>query len=191
MEIIKQQDKPPSLLEKARQELAAFNCKGVAVPQAKSTHAVVITSEPSHGDRILYCSKVPQASAVLVLKLHQKGAEITDVIARRKTSATTPDAAQAVRNELVVRELLQGNYRGCPHCDNDSLVLCTRCGNISCIADDADTLLCPACAHTGRVVRTSINLEFARSRNGQQGQPQMDQKMLTKPPVQPALPRKA
>ncbi|WP_236181501.1 TerY-C metal binding domain-containing protein [Pseudomonas sputi] len=187
MEMIKQQDKPLSLLEKARQELAAFNRKGVAVPQATSTHAGVTTSEPSHGDRILYCSKVPQASAVLVLKLHEKGAEITDVIARRKAVAPGQGGAQAVRNDLVLRALLCSNYQGCPHCDNTSLVLCSDCGNLSCVADEADSLFCPVCSHTGRIVRTGIKLEFSQSRNGHQGQSQSGQKMLAKPTGRPAL----
>lgn len=190
MEMIKQQDKPLSLLEKARQELAAFNRKGLTVPQSASTHAGVTTSEPSHGDRILYCSKVPQASAVLILKLHEKGAEITDVIARRKAVTPASGGAKAVRNELVIRALLCSHYKGCPHCDNTGLVLCGTCGNLSCIAEEADTLFCPVCSHTGRIARTGIDLEFSRDRNGQQADPQSDQKMLAKPTGQPALPHR-
>ncbi|MGH8330830.1 MAG: TerY-C metal binding domain-containing protein [Pseudomonas fluorescens] len=188
MEMIKQQDKPLSLLEKARRELAAFNRKGVTVSQATSTHAGVTASEPSHGDRILYCSKVPQASAVLVLKLQKKDAEITDVIARRKAAPPAQGDAQAVRNDLDTRKLLLGNYQGCPHCDNADLVRCGGCGNLSCHASIATTMTCPVCAHQGRVVCSGINLEFSRSRNGQQGQSQMDQKMLAKPAGQLALP---
>ncbi|WP_256675894.1 TerY-C metal binding domain-containing protein [Pseudomonas sp. R5(2019)] len=178
------------MLEKARQELAAFNRKGVAIPRPASTHAGISTSGPSHGDRILYCSKVPQASAVLVLKLNEKGAEITDVIVRRKTSTAAPGAAQAVRHDLDIRELLMGNYQCCPHCDNTALLLCTRCGNLSCIAIQATTMTCPACRHRGGVINKDINLEFSRSRNGQQGQPPSDQKRLSNQAGRPALPHK-
>lgn len=188
MEMIKQQDKSLSLLEKARQELAAFNRKGVAVPQAPSTNAGVTSSEPSHGDRILYCSKVPQASAVLILKLHEAGAEITDMIARRKAPAPAPGSAQAVRKDLDTRKLLLGNYQGCPHCDNTGLARCGTCGNLSCMADEADTLFCPVCSHTGRIVRTGINLEFSRQKATQQTP---SQTLLPKGARPLALPRKS
>ncbi|WP_095193956.1 TerY-C metal binding domain-containing protein [Pseudomonas sp. Irchel 3A7] len=192
MEIIKQQDKPPSLLEKARQELAAFNRKELSVCESGSaTGAKMSKPAQAHGERILYCSTVPQASAVLILKLNEKGAEIMDVIVRRKAPAPAHGGAQATRKECDSRALLWGNYKGCPHCGNDALVLCGDCGSLACIAIEADSSVCPACASKGKVVNREINLEFSRSRNGQQGQPQTDQKMLAKPAGQPALPHRS
>lgn len=192
MEITKHQNKLPSLLEKARQELAAFNRKELSVRESGSaTGAKMSKPAQAHGERILYCSTVPQASAVLILKLNEKGAEIMDVIVRRKASASAHGGAQAARNkECDSRALLWGNYKGCPHCGNDALVLCGDCGSLACIAIEADSSVCPACASKGKVVNREINLEFSRSRNGQQGQPQTDQKMLAKPAGQPALPHR-
>lgn len=190
MEITKQQDKPLSLLEKARQELAAFNRKQLSVPEAASTpNTRITTREPSHGERILYCSKVPQASAVLILKLHEKDAEITAVIARRNAPPSAQGAAQAVRNDLDIRALLLGNYQGCPHCDNSELVLCPHCGNLSCIASQP-TMTCPVCEHSARVVNSGINLEFSRGKSGQQAGSQTDQQLLAKPADRPALPHR-
>jgi S-adenosylhomocysteine hydrolase len=112
--VTKQQDKPLSLLEKAREELAAFNRKQLSVPGAAPTpNTRITTREPSHGERVLHCSKVPQASAVLILKLHEKGAEITEVIARRNAPVSPQGGTQAVHNDLDMRALLLGNYQGC------------------------------------------------------------------------------
>lgn len=190
MDITKQQDKPPSLLEKAREELAAFNRKQLAVPEAASIPDTRITTrEPSHSERILYCSKVPQASAVLILKLHEKGAEITDVIARRNAPASAQGGTQAVHNNLDMRALLLGNYQGCPHCDNADLVLCPRCGNLSCI-DSQPTMTCPACQHSARVVSKGISLEVSCGKSGQQAGSQTEQQLLAKPAGRPALPHR-
>ncbi|MFZ6047401.1 hypothetical protein ACFW0H_14945 [Pseudomonas sp. CR3202] len=163
MEIIRQQDKVPSLLEKARQELAAFNRK-TTTPQPTSASAVLRKVEQAHGDRILYCSKVPQASAALILKLHEKGAEITDVIVRRKAPVAKPCGSAGIREHSDLRALLLGNYQGCPHCDNEGVVLCATCGCLSCIAEDATSMRCPVCGFQGRVVCSGINLEFARQK---------------------------
>lgn len=187
MEIIKQQDKPLSLLEKARQELAAFNSKQLAVPQPPTAPDTrVTTREPSHGERILYCSKVPKASALLILKLHEKGAEITDVIARRNAPASAQGATQAVRNDLDMRALLLGNYQGCPHCDNAELVLCPRCGHLSCIGGQP-RMTCPVCQHSANVVASGINLEVSSGKSAQQGDSQTDQRLLTNSTGRPAL----
>ncbi len=188
--VTKQQDKPLSLLEKAREELAAFNRKQLSVPEAASIpNTKITTQEPSHGERILYCSKVPQASAVLILKLHEKGAEITDVISRRNAPASAQGRAQAVRNDLDMRALLLGNYQGCPHCDNSELVLCPRCCNLSCIGSQP-TMTCPACQHSARVVASGISLEVSCGKSGQQAGSQTEQQLLAKPTERPALPHR-
>lgn len=190
MEITKEQDKPLSLLEKAREELAAFNRKQLSVPEAASIpNTRITTREPSHGERILYCSRVPQASALLILKLHEKGAEISDVIARRNAPAPAQGAAQAVRNDLDMRALLLGNYRGCPHCDNSDVVLCPRCGNLSCIGSQP-TMTCPVCQHSARVVSSGISLEVSFEKSGRQASSQTDQQLLAKPTGRPALPHR-
>lgn len=186
MEIIRQQDKGLSLLDKARQELAAFNSRVPAVP--KPTSASVLRKPGQvHGDRILYCSKVPESSAALILKLHEKGAEIMDVIVRRKAPVTAPSGGTRERENSDLRALLLGNYQGCPHCDNESLVLCSACGCLSCIADDAGRMTCPVCGHQGRVVCSGIDLEFARQKAAQQA---TSQTLLPKGAVPLSLPRK-
>jgi hypothetical protein len=188
MDITKQKDKPLSLLEKAREELAAFNRKQLSIPEAAPTpNTRITTREPSHGERILYCSKVPQASAVLILKLHEKGAEITDVIMRRNAPASAQGGTQAVRNDLDMRALLLGNYQGCPHCDNSEVVLCPRCGNLSCIGSQP-TMTCPVCQHSARVVSSGISLEVSCGKSGQQAGSQTDQQLLAKPAGRPTLP---
>ncbi len=190
MDITKQQDKPPSLLEKAREELAAFNRKQLSVPEAASIpNTRTTTRELSHGEWILYCSKVPQASAVLILKLHEKGAEITDVIARRNAPASAQGGTQAVHNDLDMRALLLGNYQGCPHCDNADLVLCPRCGNLSCIGSQP-RMTCPVCDHSARVVSSGISLEVSCGKSGQKAGSQSDQQLLAKPAGRPALPHR-
>lgn len=191
MEITKRQDKLPSLLEKARQELAAFNRKELSVSEF-STATGTKMSKPAqaHGERILYCSKVPQASSVLVMKLSEKGAEIMDVIERRKAPVTAPSGAARERGNGDLRALLLGNYQGCPHCDNQTLVLCSACGCLSCIADEAGHMTCPVCRHQGRVVCGGINMEFARQKAAEQAGQHGDQKMLASRAGQPALPRR-
>lgn len=180
MEIIKEQDKPLSLLEKARVELAAFNRKQLSVPEATSIPDTRITArEPSHGERILYCSKVPQASAVLILKLCEKGAKITEVIARRDGPAATQVDTQAKHNDPNMRALLLGNYRGCPHCDNPDLVLCPLCGNLSCIGSQP-RMTCPVCDHSAGVVASGISLGVSCGKSRQQASSQADQQLLTK-----------
>lgn len=188
--VTKQQDKPLSLLEKSREELAAFNRKQLSVPGAAPTpNTRITTQEPSHGERILHCSKVPQASAVLILKLHEKGAEITEVIARRNAPASPQGGTQAVHNDLDMRALLLGNYQGCPHCENADLVLCPRCGNLSCIGSQP-TMTCPVCEHSARVVSSGISLEVSCGKSGQQTGSQTDQQLLAKPAGRPALPHR-
>ena len=190
MDITRQQNKPLSLLEKAREELAAFNRKQLSVPEAASIPNTRITmQEPSHGERILYCSKVPQASALLILKLHEKGAEITDVISRRNAPASAQGGTQAVHNDLDMRALLLGNYQGCPHCDNPEVVLCPRCGNLSCIGSQP-RMTCPVCEHSARVVSSGISLEVSCGKPGQQASSQTDQQLLAKPTGRPALPHR-
>jgi len=190
MDITRQQDKPLSLLEKAREELAAFNRKQLSVPGAASTpNTRITTREPSHGERILYCSKVPVASAVLILKLHEKAAEITDVIARSNAPASAQGGTQAVHNDLDMRALLLGNYQGCPHCDNADLVLCPRCGNLSCIGSQP-RMTCPVCDHSARVVSSGISLEVSCGKFGQQASSQTEQQLLAKPAGRPALPHR-
>lgn len=184
MEIIRQQDKGLSLLEKARQELAAFNRRG-ATEQKPAASALLRKVEQAHGDRILYCSKVPQCSAALILRIQEKGAEIIDVIVRRKAPVAKPSGSAGQRENSDLRALLLGNYQGCPHCDNESLVLCGSCGCLSCIADDADRMTCPVCGHQGRVVCSGINLEFTRQRPAAQGSAQT---LLPKGPAPLSLP---
>lgn len=162
MEIIRKLDQGLSLLEKARQELAAFNRK--VVTQQSAASAVLRKPQQAHGDRILYCAKVPQCSAALILKIHEKGAEITDVIVRHKGPVTRPSGSAGKRENSDLRALLMGNYQGCPHCDNEAIVLCTGCGCLSCIAQEADRMTCPVCGHAGRVACTGINLECARQK---------------------------
>lgn len=183
MEIIRQQDKGLSLLEKARQELAAFNRRSATPEPAAS--AVLRKPQQAHGDRILYCSKVPQCSAALILQIHEKGAEITDVIVRRKAPVTKPSGSTGKRENSDLRALLLGNYQGCPHCDNESLVLCSACGCLSCIAEEADRMTCPVCGHQGRVVCSGINLECARQKPAQQAS---SQTLLPKGPATLSLP---
>ncbi|MCE6978592.1 hypothetical protein EI534_14620 [Pseudomonas frederiksbergensis] len=188
MDITKQQDKPLSLLEKAKEELAAFNRKQLSIPEAASIpNTKINTREPSHSERILYCSKVSQASAVLILKLHEKGAEITDVIARRNAPAFAQGDSQPAHNDLNMRALLLGNYQGCPHCDNSEVVLCPRCGNLSCIGSQP-RMTCPACDHSARVVSSGISLEVSCEQSGQQASSQTEQHLLAKPAGRPALP---
>ncbi|WP_298729275.1 TerY-C metal binding domain-containing protein [uncultured Pseudomonas sp.] len=182
MEIIRKQDKGLSLLEKARQELAAFNRRS-ATPEPVAS--ALRKPQQAHGDRILYCSKVPQGSAALILKIQEKGAEITDVIARHKAPVAKPSGSAGKRENSDLRALLLGNYQGCPHCDNEAIVLCTGCGCLSCIADDAERMTCPVCGHQGRVVCSGINLEFARQKAAQQAS---SQTLLPKGPAPLSLP---
>lgn len=193
MEVTRQQDKPLSLLEKARQELAAFNQKERSVTKlAAAFDARMNRPEQSHGERILYCSKMPQASAVLIMKLHEKGAEITDVIMRRKApvpaSASAPDRVQVTRNDLDSRALLLGNYQGCPHCGNRTLVMCGDCGSLTCMAAGDDISVCAVCASQGRVVRSGISLEFSPQKSAQQASAQALLPMGERPL---SLPRKS
>lgn len=186
MEIIRKQDKGLSLLEKARQELAVFNRK-VATPQPAAS-AVLRKPQQAHGDRILYCAKVPGGSAALILKIHEKGAEITDVIVRRNGPVTKPSGSAGKRENSDLRALLLGNYQGCPHCDNEAIVLCSACGCLSCIAQEADRMTCPVCGHGGRVACTGINLECARQKPAQQAS---SQTLLPKGPAPLSLPGKS
>lgn len=183
MEIIRKQDKGLSLLEKARQELAAFNRK-VVTPQPAAS-AVLRKPQQAHGDRILYCSKVPQCSAALILKLKEKGAEITDVIVRRNGPVAKPTGSAGKSENSDLRALLLGNYQGCPHCDNEAIVLCNACGCLSCIAEEADRMTCPVCGDGGRVRASGINLEFARQKSAQQAS---SQTLLPKGPAPLSLP---
>ncbi|MGG6351654.1 TerY-C metal binding domain-containing protein [Pseudomonas putida] len=185
MEIIRQQDKVPSLLEKARQELAAFNRK-MATPEPASA-SVLRRPQQAHGERILYCAKVPGSSATLILKLVEKGAEITDVIVRHKAPVERPARAAGAREESDLRKLLLGKYQGCPHCDNETIVLCGACFCLSCIADDAERMTCPVCGDGGRIVCTGINLECARQKPAPQAS---SQTLLPKGPAPLSLPRK-
>lgn len=185
MEIIRQQDKGLSLLEKARQELAAFNRRSATPEPAAS--AVLHKPQQAHGDRILYCSKVPGGSAALILKIQEKGAEIMEVIVRHKAPVTKPSGSAGKRENSDLRALLLGNYQGCPHCDNEAIVLCGNCGCLSCIAQEADRMTCPVCGHQGRVACTGINLEFARQKPAQQAS---SQTLLPRGPATLSLPGK-
>jgi hypothetical protein len=186
MEIIKEQDKPLSLLEKARQELAEFKRKQLSLPETTSTSSTRITTpNPSHGERTLHCSKVQGATAVLVLKLHEKGAEITDVIMRHNGPAAMPSGSAGKCESSDLRALLLSKYQGCPHCNNEAIVLCKACGCLSCLAGEADHMTCPVCGDNRRVRATGINLAFA-----QQKPETSSQMLLPKGAEQLSLPRK-
>ncbi|HDS1725604.1 hypothetical protein NPS53_11780 [Pseudomonas putida] len=187
MEIIRRQDKLPSLLDQARRELEAFHSRVPSVRQQSSDASGMRKSEQKHGERILYCSQVQQGSSVLILKIVPDGAEITEVIKRHPAPVTRSAKTTKENQDSDVRELLWGNYKGCPHCGHGALVMCSRCGSLSCLGDSASTMTCPVCAHSGQVKESGISLEFARSKPAVRS---VAQSLLPRGTVTQALPWK-
>ncbi|MNJ68873.1 hypothetical protein D3C77_651630 [compost metagenome] len=107
------------------------------------------------------------------------------MIVRRKAPVADPSGAAGERENSDLRALLLGNYQGCPHCENESLVLCGHCGCLSCIAQEADRMTCPVCGHGGRVACTGINLECARQKPAHLTS---SQTLLPKGPARMSLP---
>lgn len=62
-------------------------------------------------------------------------------------------------NTLSGKAVFDDNYPHCPHCDNDSIILCPKCGHVSCVTEtslkNGSNVICAWCGFSGKSVKTN------------------------------------
>lgn len=68
--------------------------------------------------------------------------------------------------EFTGKFYIGGTYK-CRHCGNTCIFRCSNCGAISCVADDATSVVCPSCNETRRLRATQEAPTWTTKKDGQ------------------------
>jgi hypothetical protein len=145
-------------LDRARAELDDFRRR-----QNAPAVAVTVSKPPApayHEERLFRCATHTAMRSRLILKLTSGTAEIVAVRSAVPADYIGEATAEPQEGVLSKRALALGLYRHCPHCASAGIVLCTRCGTLSCIGPDETTHHCPACRRIAPLTFGEIALGF-------------------------------
>ncbi len=87
---------------------------------------------------------------LLRYRLQENGSYLCSVAhpLERKLDGDCGNAGQVAASRM-------GAAKPCPHCGNDSVVFCPKCGTLSCVDSKSEIMTCPNCGLSGKIVQSN------------------------------------